>query len=198
MNILIIYCHPSKNSYTYQILQQLLVQFGKMHWNVEVSDLYASDFHADMTEQEYERESLGNYDYPISADVEHEQKKLDKADCVIFLYPVWWSDVPAKLKGWFDRVLTIGFAYKHKEGILALKPVKCGIVLCTAGYTNEYLEEIGIAQSMRKVMLMDRLGNRFIQKEMVVLGGTINLDIVRHDHEVLILRLIQKIGSYCA
>lgn len=44
MNILIIYCHPSKKSYTYSILVQLQTLLAQKNWDVEVSDLYALNF----------------------------------------------------------------------------------------------------------------------------------------------------------
>ena len=49
-------------------------------------------------------------------------------------------------------------------------------------HPNEVLEEIGIAESMRKVMLDDRLGQRFENKQMIILGGTIDKDKVKENH----------------
>ena len=77
------------------------------------------DFKTDMTEEEYKREGLVNTNLLIPDDVKHEHKKIEKADCLIFLYPVWWSDCPSKLKGWFDRVYSVGYAY----GLLSLEAV---------------------------------------------------------------------------
>ena len=113
MNVLIIYCHPSKESYTYQILKQLKESLKNGNIKFNISDLYEMDFQTDMTEQEYRREGFSNLELPISSDVLEEQKKIENADCVIFLYPVWWSDCPAKLKGWFDRVYSVGYAYGY-------------------------------------------------------------------------------------
>jgi FMN-dependent NADH-azoreductase len=101
VNILTVYGHPSKKSYTFQILEQLKNELSNQHWNVEVSDLYAIDFQSDMTEEEYEREGFAKIELPIPNDVLTEHQKMERADCIIFLYPVWWSDCPAKLKGWF-------------------------------------------------------------------------------------------------
>ena len=40
---------------------------------------------------------------------------LDRADLVIFQYPMWWHLPPAILKGWFDRVLVYGEVYKSQR-----------------------------------------------------------------------------------
>jgi NAD(P)H dehydrogenase (quinone) len=198
MNILIIYCHPSKKSYSYQILQQLKSVLEKDKWNIEISDLYAMNFQSDMTEQEYEREGFSKTELPISKDVLIEHKKIEKADCIIFLYPVWWSDCPSKLKGWFDRVYSVGYAYEHKFNLPKMKMIKYGLVICIAGHPNKFLDEIGIAQSMQTIMLNDRLGKRFENKEMLILGGTLDIDNVKQKHKSEIENLTTKIKRYCA
>ena len=117
MNILIIYSHPSKKSYTYQVLEQLKDELVTQNWNIAISDLYAMDFQGDMTEQEYEREGFARMELPIAKDILSEHQKIEKADCIIFIYPVWWSDCPAKLKGWFDRVYSVGYSYGHNNSM---------------------------------------------------------------------------------
>jgi NAD(P)H dehydrogenase (quinone) len=196
MNILIVYCHPSERSYTFQILEQLKTTFKQQNWNVEISDLYAMNFRGDMTPQEYEREGFSKTELPISNDIVREHEKIENSDYLIFLYPVWWSDCPAKLKGWFDRVYTVGYAYKHQPDQPKMKLIKYGLVICTAGYTCEYLAETGIAQSMKTIMLEDRLGNRFETKEMLILGGTLEVEIVRQQHTRQIEEMTTKIKKY--
>jgi NAD(P)H dehydrogenase (quinone) len=200
MNVLIIYCHPSRESYTYQILCQLKNVLKKENIEFQISDLYEMDFQSEMTEQEYMREGLLNLDLPISQDVQKEQKKIENSDCIIFLYPVWWSDCPAKLKGWFDRVYSVGYAYGYdSEGnkIKKMENVKYGISLCTAGHPNTFLDEIGIAESMRKVMIDDRLGMRFNKKEMIILGGTLEREKVEEEHSETVKNIGKWIKEYC-
>jgi NAD(P)H dehydrogenase (quinone) len=197
MNILIVYSHPSERSYTFQILVQLKAALLQQDWKLEISDLYAMDFRCDMTEQEYEREGFGKTELPISNDILEEHKKIESADCVIFLYPVWWSDCPAKLKGWFDRVYSVGYAYKPQPGLKKMKSIKYGLVICTAGYPCEFLTETGISQSMQTIMLDDRLGKRFENKDMLILGGTLEVAKISQQHKKQIEELIPKIKGYC-
>lgn len=200
MRTLIIYCHPSKKSYTFEILEQLKSNLKSEGIEYEISDLYAMDFKSDMTEEEYEREGFANIDLQIPNDVKNEHKKIDKADSMIFLYPVWWSDCPSKLKGWFDRVFSVGYAYGNKESSQdeKMKTLKYGLVLCPAGHPNEFLQEIGIAESMRNVMIKDRLGERFENKEMMILGGTSDKEQVKQTHMDLIDSIAEKIKEYCS
>ncbi|MNK72903.1 Glutathione-regulated potassium-efflux system ancillary protein KefF [compost metagenome] len=195
MNILIVYSHPSKKSYTFQVLERLKSVLANENWNIEISDLYASNFESDLSEAEYEREGFAKTQLPIPQDVLNEQEKIEKADCIIFLYPVWWSDCPAKLKGWFDRVYSVGYAYGQNETSRKMKTIPLGLVICTAGHPNDFLNEIEIAQSMEKIMLEDRLGKRFIQKEMIILGGTLELENVMAKHFELINQIPEKIKA---
>jgi len=199
MKIQIIYCHPSKKSYTFEVLEQLKLTLEKEKLEYEISDLYEMKFKTDMTEEEYEREGFANIELPIPNDVKEEHKKIKKAECLIFLYPVWWSDCPSKLKGWFDRVYSIGYAYGHNDSNLfdKMKTLKYGLVICTAGHPNEFLREIGIAESMRNVMIDDRLGKRFQNKEMIILGGTLNKENVKQTHSAIINSIGEKIKKYC-
>ncbi len=79
-----------------------------------------------------------------------------------------------------------------------MKILKYGLVICTAGHPNEFLQEIGIAESMRNVMVDDRLGQRFENKEMVILGGTLDKEKVRPIHSEIINSIGEKIKRNCA
>ena len=199
MKILIVYAHPSKRSYTYQVLGKLVNELTRNRHNIEISDLYDMAFQTDMTQTEYDREAFADFTLPMSNDVIREHLKIEAADCIIFLYPVWWSDCPAKLKGWFDRVYAVGYAYGYDNSehqLKKMKDIKLGHVICTAGHPNEFLAEIGVAESMRTVMLDDRLGKRFEHKEMTILGGTLNLESVRQIHHKKIIGIVKRLNSY--
>ncbi|MGB9838630.1 NAD(P)H-dependent oxidoreductase [Methanothermobacter sp.] len=84
--------------------------------------------------------------------------RIRRVDSLSFIYPLCWSDCPAKLKGWFERVWTCGYAYIYEDGERDMRiDIEGAVVLCSAGHTEEQLERTGIAESIRSVMLGDRL-----------------------------------------
>lgn len=185
MNVFIVYAHPSTNSFTCQILESLQKGLKAAGHEVEISDLYQMSFQSDMTEDEYKREGLLDVTIPIPDDIIAEHRKIDKADAIIFLYPVWWCDCPAKMKGWFDRVYAVGYAYGYQKfgtQIHQMKKIDYGLVLCTAGHPDDFLKETGAADSMRNIMMVDRLGVRFERKEMIILSGTLDMNKVKDVH----------------
>ena len=44
------------------------------------------------------------------------QEQIKWAEHIVWVYPVWWGGVPAIMKGFLDRVLLPGFAFKKREG----------------------------------------------------------------------------------
>ena len=79
-----------------------------------MSDLYKMNFKTDMSEKEYLRDSNYSTEPGLESDVLAEQAKINSADAIVFIYPVFWTEAPAKLVGWFDRVWSYGFAYGDK------------------------------------------------------------------------------------
>jgi hypothetical protein len=89
------------------------------------------------------------------------------------VFPLWWSDVPAILKGWFDRVWTKGFAYSPSGDIeLRRLSPRRALALCTSGHPVDKLERDGVIIGLRSILLGDRLINvGYRRAELVILGG---------------------------
>lgn len=174
MHVYVVFAHPSRESFTAKVLRAFVRGLHDGGHTVEIGDLYAMDFKADMDIKQYKREMGADTEAPLPPDVEREQRKIERAQGLAFVYPVWWADCPAKLKGWFDRVFTHGYAYNRDKS--SRKPVKLriekAVALCPAGQPIERLEETRVAHGMRYVMLNDRLGGSGIREaSMEILAG---------------------------
>lgn len=55
-------------------------------------------------------------DQPLEPDLVQAQQALEAARHVAWVYPVWWGTMPALLKGFLDRALVSGFAYRYRKG----------------------------------------------------------------------------------
>ncbi len=179
MHVYIIFAHPGKMSFNKEVLEAFTRGLREVGHTYEIGDLYEMGFKSEMDGEQYHRETGLDPNVPVPNDVLQEQEKIDRADALAFIYPVWWSDCPAKLKGWFDRVLTYGYAYYYDEDEQRQTrvAVKKAVVICSAGHTVEHLKEIGIAESMSRVMLNDRLlGIGVKEAVMEILGGMMPQD----------------------
>jgi NAD(P)H dehydrogenase (quinone) len=187
MHVYILFGHPSKRSFSANVLQAFVQGLIEAGHSCEVADLYEMGFQTDMDEAQYLRETSGDPALPLPDDVAAEQAKIGRSEALAFVYPVWWSDCPAKLKGWFDRVLTHGYAYFYDargDRDTRIK-IEKALVLCSAGHTVEHLEETGIAESMRRIMLNDRLlGVGVKRAHMEILGGMMPLDDSRREQNL--------------
>ena len=173
MRVFIVYCHPSKDSFTHDVYKSFergLIEAGH---EILVSDLYDMNFKTDMSEEEYLRETYYKAEGTKAKDVLAEQEKIQNSEAIVFIYPVFWTEAPAKLVGWFDRIWTTGFAYNPKPTMKVLEKALC---IACAGKSIETLIETGEQRAMETVMLGDRIRNRAKEKEMVILDGITHWD----------------------
>ena len=49
----------------------------------------------------------------MPGDVLREHQRIDRADALVLVYPIYWWSFPGQLKGWIDRVFTNGWAYQE-------------------------------------------------------------------------------------
>lgn len=111
MKAFIVYCHPSEESFTRNVRNSFIKGVVDSGNEYILSDLYKMDFKTDMTENEYLRDANYNEAPALAPDVLAEQEKINSSDAIVFIYPVFLTEAPAKLVGWFDRVFTFGFAH---------------------------------------------------------------------------------------
>ena len=193
MKAFIVYCHPSEESFTSHMRDSFIKGIVDSGNEYVISDLYKMDFKSDMTEQEYLRDANYRTAPAVTADVLAEHEKINSADAIVFIYPVFWTEAPAKLVGWFDRVWSYGFAYGENR---KMKMLEKGLILCSAGNPIERLEEFGLLDSMKKVMLGDRLFNRVKQADFIVFDSTSRENPLREKNWDVNLKKAYEIGKY--
>jgi NAD(P)H dehydrogenase (quinone) len=169
VKVFIVYAHPSEDSFTCHVRDSFIAGLESSGHGYILSDLYKMNFVTDISEGEYRREAFYRLDAAVPADVIAEQEKINACDAIVFIYPVFWTEAPAKLVGWFDRVWTYGFSYGSNR---TMKQLEKGLVIISAGNNIEYFQRTGLLDAMKKVMLEDRLFDRVKTKEMIVFHST--------------------------
>jgi NAD(P)H dehydrogenase (quinone) len=107
---LVVHAHPVPGSYSHALLDAVvrgLARAGRPH---DVVHLYEEGFAAAMTAAE--RAAYHGDDPIVSDDVARHAALVRGAEVLVFVYPTWWHGVPAVLKGWLDRVLVPGVAFR--------------------------------------------------------------------------------------
>ena len=108
---------------------------------VAVIDLAADEFDPVMSQEELIAYNTGQGVIPEG--LEHYVAMLREAKILVFVYPTYWSGMPAQLKGWLERVFIQGVAFKlNKKNKVrpALLHVKHICVISTFGSPYMYVK----------------------------------------------------------
>jgi len=142
MRVSIILAHPNPASFNHAIGQTVVETLATLKHEVVFHDLYAEQFDPVMTAAELAK------DAPLPPVIERHCQEIGEAEGIIFIHPNWWSQPPAILRGWTDRVLRAGRAYNFvPDGKGGAKPVgllraRVGLVFNTANTPQETEEEL--------------------------------------------------------
>ena len=123
MKTLIIYTHPHEGSYCSAILKVVQRGLKKGGHACKIINLDKDGFDPVMRTKDLKAfaelgrgmtESLMDLD-PI---VLRYKKKLEWAERIVMIFPIWWMTLPAMMKGFVDKVIFPGVAYEMEDGRL--------------------------------------------------------------------------------
>ena len=149
MKKLIVFAHQHQDSFNRAILDQVEAALKEKGHEVIVRDLYKLNFQPVLKPEDTDSMKAGK----IPEDIKTEQDLIAESDVIIFIYPIWWSSMPAILKGYLDRVFSFGFAYTAgAQGAVPLLKGKRGLIINTYGAPEEQYESIGMNAAFKTTM----------------------------------------------
>jgi putative NADPH-quinone reductase len=141
MLVAVVVAHPSADSYCRHLASRAVAGLRAAGHDVEVLDLYDDGFRVAMSPEE--RDAYHG-DAPICDPlVARYADVVQRAGALVFVYPTWWSSLPAILKGWLERVMVPGVSFRFDERTGKVKPalgnVRTIVGISTYGSPRSYV-----------------------------------------------------------
>ncbi len=156
MNVLVVYAHHEPASFTAAMKNIVIEVLSAAGHSVVVSDLYGQGFNSEAQKWDFITTSGNHFNYMLeqkhsakldmafAPDIKGEIDKVQAAELILIVAPMWWFSVPAILKGWFDRVLAMGVTWDggqiYERGLLRGKQA---MLIISAGGPHEYYQPSG-------------------------------------------------------
>jgi NAD(P)H dehydrogenase (quinone) len=135
MRALVVIAHPCDDSFCHAAAERAVAGLTAAGHHIDTIDLYADGFRTAMSLDE--RLAYHTDDPILDDQVAEHAALLQRAQILVFVYPTWWSTVPAILKGWLERVMVpgVGFVFDERSGRVrpGLKQVRRLIGISTYG-----------------------------------------------------------------
>jgi putative NADPH-quinone reductase len=109
VNITVVLAHPDPHSFNHAIAAAAVDELRRVGHHVSVHDLHAEGFDPVLPASEIP------FGAPLPAEIAAHCGEITAADGIVIVHPNWWGQPPAILKGWIDRVLRPGVAYRFVE-----------------------------------------------------------------------------------
>jgi NAD(P)H dehydrogenase (quinone) len=113
MTLLTVFAHPVPSSYPGAVMNAFHDPFRAAGETIDVVDLHREGFDPRFTEADHAH----FWGAAVPPDVAEMHRRVEAADRLAFVYPVYWWGMPALMKGWIERVFTGGWAYQYGRGV---------------------------------------------------------------------------------
>jgi putative NADPH-quinone reductase len=143
-NVLVVLAHPCDDSFARHLADRAAAGAAAAGNRVDVVDLYADGFTTAMSADE--RRAYHGDRPVLDPLVEQYARLVLAAHTIVFVYPTWWSGLPAILKGWLERVLVPGVAFGFDERTGKVRPrmghVRLIVGVSTYGSSRRYVAAV--------------------------------------------------------
>lgn len=149
MHQLILVAHPNTQSFNHALATKAAETLRAQGHEVRLRDLYEPAFAPALSAADLAAFHGGS----VPDDIRIEQELIAWSDVVTFVYPLWWTGLPAILKGYIDRVFAFGFAYTiGADGLEKLLTGKQAVLFTTHGTPADVYEQSGDYDAFAKTI----------------------------------------------
>lgn len=155
MHVLTALDHPDPASLSHAIATEFGEGAQSAGHTIELADLHAEGFDPrwslpDLAQDRGE---------PMPDDVLAEQARIERADAICLVFPLFWWGMPAMTKGWVDRVWSFGWAYDQiKDPEVSMQRKRTGILLVPAAASPQSMAKTGGDQALETLWMTDTFG----------------------------------------
>jgi NAD(P)H dehydrogenase (quinone) len=130
MRVMVTIDHPWQQSFNHAILGRVVTTLQEAGHEIDVLDLHRENFDPVMRAGELAVYTQGQH---LDPKVSSYQRRIEQAEHLIYIFPVWWEVMPALLKGFFDKVFLPEWAFREADAAPLLTFIKTGTVITTMG-----------------------------------------------------------------
>ncbi len=153
MHVLVVLDHPDSASFSAAAARHFMDGARAAGHTVELADLHAEGFDPRWTMADVNDETSKQ------PDLLKEQARIERADAICLVFPLFWWGMPAMMKGWVDRVWTWGWAYGQLEDPeVSLQKNRSGLLLIPAGASSDEMAAKGYAAAIETAWTQGTFG----------------------------------------
>ena len=108
-----IFSHPFTDKYPASVMDAFHEPFLQGGHSIDTLDLHREAFDPRFTQADHAHFWGG----PVPEGIAEMHERVEAADRLAFIFPVYWWGMPALMKGWIERVFTGGWAYQYGAGV---------------------------------------------------------------------------------
>ncbi|KRL76564.1 NAD(P)H-dependent oxidoreductase [Secundilactobacillus paracollinoides] len=153
----ILYCHPYQESFSHAVLQTVTTHLAQSHADYQILDLYADGFDPVVDSSELALYAQGGTHDALAKTY---LTALQSATQLILIFPVWWNDLSAMIKGFFDKVMKRGTDQAYvatRTGLRGnLTQIRSTLILTSSTSPTPYLR-LFCGDSINRVLIHSTL-----------------------------------------
>jgi len=159
MKVVIVFNHPYEGSFCNAILNAVSAGLTKSKNEIDLIHLDNDKFDPVMRSKDLEAFAKARNDSSsaiqlVDPMVIDYKQRLENAEHLVFIFPIWWELMPAMTKGFIDKVIFPGITYEYaKMGMKSKMKKLKGLTVITTMNTPSFVYWILFGNAIKKAIM---------------------------------------------
>lgn len=162
MRVLIVFNHPYEGSFCRSILDSVQAGLEGGNHEFDLIHLDKDNFDPVMRGKDLQAFALARTEPERAFEMLDKQvieykQRVEQADHIVFIFPIWWELMPALTKGFIDKLIFPGIAYQYKQKGLGMETLLNnlkGVTVITTMNTPSLAYRLLFGNAIQKALLL--------------------------------------------